>query len=174
VRLRVVVGPDGRVKEASVISGHPLLTQAAIDAVNRWRYEPTLLNGEPMEITTEAVVDFPLGEPNPEPPTTNAAPPSPPAAAPQQPLPPRYNGPASGTLTWSGRLQKNTPVVFDGNQASQGSLTGALPGVPVIVEIETKDVGIAEAPGPSNGWKRLSLRSKKDLNSVVVIRWRRL
>jgi protein TonB len=39
--------------------GHPLLVQAAIEAVKQWRYQPTLLNGTPVEVNTEIVVSFP-------------------------------------------------------------------------------------------------------------------
>jgi hypothetical protein len=75
-------------------------------------------------------------------------------------------------ITWSGQLDKGATVVLDGNRASQGSLNGFLPGVPVMVEVEPKDVGVAEAPSPSNGWKRLAIRSRKDKHTVVTIKWR--
>lgn len=52
VRLRAIVAKDGSVAQLEVLSGHPLLVQAALDAVQQWRYEPTLLNGEPVEIYT--------------------------------------------------------------------------------------------------------------------------
>jgi protein TonB len=41
-----------------VVSGNPILTQAAIAAVRQWRYEPTRLNGEPVEVETEITVNF--------------------------------------------------------------------------------------------------------------------
>jgi protein TonB len=41
-----------------VISGHPLLIEAALDAVRKWRYRPTLLNGEPVEVDTTISVLF--------------------------------------------------------------------------------------------------------------------
>ncbi|MGH9804001.1 MAG: energy transducer TonB [Candidatus Acidiferrales bacterium] len=49
VHLDVVVGKDGRVQSVRVVSGHPLLVQAAVEAVRQWRYEPAQLNGEPVE-----------------------------------------------------------------------------------------------------------------------------
>jgi len=52
VRLRVLLAKDGTVGEIEVLSGHPLLQQAALDAVRQWTYHPTLLNGEPVEIDT--------------------------------------------------------------------------------------------------------------------------
>jgi protein TonB len=44
-----------------VISGHPLLIQAALDAVRQWRYQPTLLNNEPVEVDTTITVTFTMG-----------------------------------------------------------------------------------------------------------------
>jgi protein TonB len=57
VRLRVLIGIDGRVRQAEVTDGDPGLTQAAAEAVKQWVYRPTLLNGAPVEVTTEADVD---------------------------------------------------------------------------------------------------------------------
>ncbi len=77
-------------------------------------------------------------------------------------------------MTWSGKLKKNEAVAIDGTGASTGTLQGSLPGVPVMIEIEPKEIGVAEAPGPGNGWRRLVLRSRADRNMVVTIRWQRL
>lgn len=60
VRFDVVIGLDGRVESASLVSGHPLLVQAALEAVRRYRYQPTLLNGAPVKVNTQAAVPFPL------------------------------------------------------------------------------------------------------------------
>jgi hypothetical protein len=43
-----------------VTSGHPLLTRAAMEAVKQWKYRPTLLNGEPVEVITTVTVTFTL------------------------------------------------------------------------------------------------------------------
>jgi protein TonB len=43
-----------------VISGHPLLVQAALDAVRQWVYKPTLLNSEPVEVEAPIDVNFTL------------------------------------------------------------------------------------------------------------------
>lgn len=43
-----------------LVSGHPLLVQAAQDALQQWVYKPTLLNGEPIEVVTQAEVKFTL------------------------------------------------------------------------------------------------------------------
>jgi len=62
VELEAVIGKDGTIEELKVLRGHPLLVQAALDAVRQWRYQPTLLNGQPIEVVTEITVSFKLGE----------------------------------------------------------------------------------------------------------------
>ncbi|HUI42497.1 MAG TPA: energy transducer TonB [Terriglobia bacterium] len=62
VRLEAVISPSGTIQSLRAVSGPPLLIQAAVDAVARWRYQPTLLNGEPVEVSTEIDVTFKLGE----------------------------------------------------------------------------------------------------------------
>ena len=58
VVLSAVIGKDGSVESVKVVSGHPLLTQAAVDAVRRWRYKPYYLNGEAVQAETEIKVKF--------------------------------------------------------------------------------------------------------------------
>jgi TonB family protein len=60
VTLECVIGEDGRVSDIAVIRGHPLLDDAAIEAVRRWRYVPSLLNGVPVSVVLTVVVDFRL------------------------------------------------------------------------------------------------------------------
>jgi protein TonB len=60
VELRAVIGTDGRVRQLDVISGHPLLRKAAIDAVRQWIYKPPALNGESVEIIAPIEVVFRL------------------------------------------------------------------------------------------------------------------
>ena len=108
-------------------------------------------------------------------PVTQAAPPQPAPAQPAKPVPAaRYTGPTSGALTWSGQMDKGATITLDGSTASQGTLNGSLPGVPVLIDVAPADIGIAESPSPSNGWKRLVLRSQKSRNIVVTIHWRTL
>jgi protein TonB len=61
VRLEAIISRDGTIQDLKVLSGHPLLVKSAIEAVQRWRYQPTLLNGEPVEVVTEVDVNFVLG-----------------------------------------------------------------------------------------------------------------
>jgi len=60
VRLHAIISKEGTVQQLEVMSGHPLLVQAALDAVRQWRYRPTLLNGEPVEVDTTIDVIFSL------------------------------------------------------------------------------------------------------------------
>jgi protein TonB len=60
VIIELLVGTDGRVKDAKVIRSVPLLDQAALDAVKQWVYTPTLLNGVPQEVYYNITVTFSL------------------------------------------------------------------------------------------------------------------
>ncbi len=60
VRFRVGIGRDGGVIAIEVVSGHPLLIPAAVEAVRQYRYRPTLLNGQPVEVSSEVDVNFSL------------------------------------------------------------------------------------------------------------------
>ena len=60
VQLVGRIGTDGRIRELQLISGHPLLAKAALDAVSQWVYRPTTLNGEPVEVIAPITVTFTL------------------------------------------------------------------------------------------------------------------
>ncbi len=60
VLLRAVISKEGSITGLQLISGHPMLAPAAIDAVKQWKYRPYLLNGEPVEVDTEVQVNFTL------------------------------------------------------------------------------------------------------------------
>jgi periplasmic protein TonB len=60
VHLRAIIGKDGTVRELEVVDGNPLLAQAAKVAVQNWRYQPTRLNSEPVEVETYVTVNFVL------------------------------------------------------------------------------------------------------------------
>ncbi len=60
VILAAVIGKDGTIQNLHVVSGHPLLTGAAMDAVKQWRYRPYILNGDPVEVDTQVEVHFTL------------------------------------------------------------------------------------------------------------------
>jgi protein TonB len=58
VVLEAEISREGLIENLRVVSGHPLLTQAAIDAVKQWTYKPTMLNGEPVPVVTTVTVNF--------------------------------------------------------------------------------------------------------------------
>jgi len=58
VILEVSVAEDGSVTEVRVLKGHPLLNEAAIQAVKQWQYSPTLLNGTPVPVMVTAMIEF--------------------------------------------------------------------------------------------------------------------
>lgn len=60
VRLQAVIGTDGTVQQLEVLSGNPILVRAAVEAVRQWRYEPTRLDGQPVEVETSITVTFVL------------------------------------------------------------------------------------------------------------------
>jgi protein TonB len=60
VFLQAVISKQGTIENLRLLSGHPMLAQAAIEAVSRWRYRPYILNGEPVEVETQITVNFSL------------------------------------------------------------------------------------------------------------------
>jgi len=62
VYLRAIIGTDGTVRRLEVISGPPILANSALQAVRQWRYQPTRLNGEPVEVETFITVNFVLDQ----------------------------------------------------------------------------------------------------------------
>lgn len=62
VLFMAVIGRDGSIQNLQLVSGNPLLVPAAREAVAQWRYKPTLLNGDPVEVITEITVNFMLSQ----------------------------------------------------------------------------------------------------------------
>lgn len=60
VVLQAVIAKDGTIQGLKVVSGHPMLTGSAVEAVKQWRYKPYFLNGEPVEVETVVTVNFTL------------------------------------------------------------------------------------------------------------------
>jgi len=60
VILQAEISKNGTIENLHVISGHPMLAPAALDAVKQWRYKPYVLNGEPVEVETQVTVNFTL------------------------------------------------------------------------------------------------------------------
>jgi protein TonB len=60
VILQAQISKEGTIQNLQLISGHPMLAPAAIEAVKQWKYRPYLLNGEPVEVDTQVQVNFTL------------------------------------------------------------------------------------------------------------------
>jgi protein TonB len=60
VQLQAEISKDGSIQNLRLISGHPMLAPAAIEAVKQWKYKPYYLNGEPVEVETQITVNFSL------------------------------------------------------------------------------------------------------------------
>src|SRR5271166_3897849 len=64
VILEAIIGTDGSITNLHVVSGHPMLVSAAVEAVKQWKYRPYLLNGQPVEVQTQVQVNFRLDSAN--------------------------------------------------------------------------------------------------------------
>lgn len=60
VILQAQISKTGDIENLTLVSGHPMLAPAAIEAVKQWKYRPYLLNGEPVEVDTQVQVNFTL------------------------------------------------------------------------------------------------------------------
>jgi len=62
VKFQATISKDGTIENLQLLSGPPLLVQAAMQAVQQWQYKPTLLNGDPVEVITTIDVNFTLSQ----------------------------------------------------------------------------------------------------------------
>jgi protein TonB len=60
VVIKAIISRDGHIERMELLSGHPLLAHAALDAVRQWKYRPYYLNNEPVEVETQITVNFVL------------------------------------------------------------------------------------------------------------------
>ena len=58
--MQAIISKQGAIEKLQVLTGHPMLVTAAVAAVRQWRYRPYILNGEPVEVETEIMVNFVL------------------------------------------------------------------------------------------------------------------
>ena len=58
VVLEVTIDEEGNVTGWKIQRGHPVLVEAAVQAVKQWKYSPTLLNGEPLQVVSTVNIDF--------------------------------------------------------------------------------------------------------------------
>jgi protein TonB len=62
VEFTAVISKEGNIENLQLVRGHPLLVQAAKEAVLQWKYRPTLLNGQPVTVVTDIIVNFTLSQ----------------------------------------------------------------------------------------------------------------
>jgi hypothetical protein len=84
---------------------------------------------------------------------------------------PRYSGPPLGAITWKGKLNKRETLSIQNNTPNVGRISGMLPGVPVDVQVLTKDCMITMNPSQQNGWKSISVETTSK-QKTIVIEWR--
>jgi protein TonB len=60
VEFTATISKEGMIENLRLVSGHPLLVNAARDAILQWKYRPTILNGVPVEVITDIIVNFTL------------------------------------------------------------------------------------------------------------------
>jgi TonB family protein len=60
VVLKAIIDKDGNIESLTLISGHPMLAPAAIEAVKQWKYKPYMHNGQPVKVETQILVNFSL------------------------------------------------------------------------------------------------------------------
>jgi hypothetical protein len=84
---------------------------------------------------------------------------------------PSEKRPGSGTIVWTGQVEKDEHIVIDGATANIGIVQGSLPGVPCRIQISDPSVAVVEAPGPSNGFRRVVLRWNRRGSFSVKINW---
>jgi len=58
--MRATIAKDGTISDLQLVSGDPLLTQAALDAVKKWKYRPYLKDGQAVDVETQITVNFQL------------------------------------------------------------------------------------------------------------------
>lgn len=60
VVMRAVIDTKGNIKDLTLVSGHPMLAPAAMEAVKQWKYKPYIFQGQPIDVETQIVVNFSL------------------------------------------------------------------------------------------------------------------
>jgi curved DNA-binding protein CbpA len=83
-------------------------------------------------------------------------------------MPAGYSGPMSGHIIWRGVVEKRGEITFDGAQASIGTVDGELPGVRVVINLDTKNYALVEYPSERNGWKHFKIRSNHKEEAIII------
>jgi TonB family protein len=141
VVIHAIIAKDGTVKEAQYVSGPPLLLRSAMDAVKQWVYEPTTLQGQPVEVDTTISVVFTLGSSPKDTGTTN--------------IDPAFRSDVLHMLEITHaqeKAQTGMRAMFDGMRAS---LTTAMPATPnrdkIVTAYEEKFISLVEKPEFTEG-----------------------
>ncbi len=80
----------------------------------------------------------------------------------------------TGTILWTGNLDRNSVLVITQRRASVGSVVGELPGVPVSLELDPADLVVRQMPGPENQWKQIILYSGPNKYRSITLYWKTL
>jgi hypothetical protein len=94
-----------------------------------------------------------------------------PAGAQPAPAPAVQRIPRAGYIVWRGTLEKNGVIEFDGNGCTPGSIDSGLPGVPITVDLDTKNFAMVEYPSSSNGFRRMRIRSRNKVQTIIL-KWK--
>lgn len=89
----------------------------------------------------------------------------------REPLGIPYSGPRSGTIAWKGVIRGVELITIDGNKASVGTVTGELPGVPVLINPVKSKVAIVRSPSPRDRFRSLTLRVTGNGQMRLVFHW---
>jgi len=124
VNVHLVIGTDGVPKDLEVVAGPPLLKAAAVDAVRQWRYEPVLLNGNPVEAEATVAVVFALANDGPG---IRPPPPPLPGEAPAAPIDPQLRADIEQLLETADMQSQIENVAGKLSDSMRASLLESLP-----------------------------------------------
>lgn len=74
----------------------------------------------------------------------------------------------SGFIVWKGSIEKDGIIEIDGDTCTPGSIQAGLPGVPVTVNLDTKNYAMVEFPSAANGYRRMKIRSRSKKESIIL------
>jgi len=101
---------------------------------------------------------------------TDSAPPPPPRVPSPEPTSAPRPMAQSGYIVWNGAVQKNGIIEIDGDTSTPGNIQSGLPGVPVTIDLDTKNYALVEYPSASNGYRRMKIRSRNK-ESSIILKW---
>ncbi len=136
VVLHEIIAKDGTVKSVDYVSGPILLQQAAMDAVQQWRYKPLLIDGEPVEVDTTASIVFSLADG--------------PAVTPQAPIDPQFKQDVMALLEVMNYRDTATKAIKSALDSNRVEIENTFPDTPnkdkIVAEYQDKLVALAQSP----------------------------